>query len=145
VIPYWALDSQKERSIWEPEQHGLRCPSDLTDAEWALAEPLIPLAKHGGRKRTVNVREVLKAMCYILSRIKVVLSRGYMMRRDFVKTIRGAAQSFPVIADAGGAIEVHFWGNCSPTPCNGDTVRAIPYVPNVNAPNATFNTAVNGT
>lgn len=27
----------------------LRYPSDLTDAEWSLVEPLIPPAKHGGR------------------------------------------------------------------------------------------------
>lgn len=32
----------------------LRYPSDLTDAEWALAEPLIPPAKRRGNKRTVN-------------------------------------------------------------------------------------------
>jgi hypothetical protein len=31
----------------------LRYPSDLTDDEWALVEPLIPPAKRGGDKRTV--------------------------------------------------------------------------------------------
>jgi hypothetical protein len=30
-------------------------PGDLTDTEWALIEPLIPLAKRGG-KRTVVIR-----------------------------------------------------------------------------------------
>jgi transposase len=35
---------------------GLRYPSDMTDAEWALVEPLIAPAKRGGRKRTVCVR-----------------------------------------------------------------------------------------
>jgi hypothetical protein len=45
----------------------LRYPSDLSDAEWALAEPLIPAAKRGGRKRTVDVREVLNAIFYVLS------------------------------------------------------------------------------
>jgi transposase len=39
----------------------------LIDAEWALVEPLIPPAKHGGRKRTVDVREVLNAIFYVLS------------------------------------------------------------------------------
>ena len=29
----------------------LRYPSDLTDAEWAEIEPLIPPAKRGGGKR----------------------------------------------------------------------------------------------
>jgi hypothetical protein len=36
----------------------LRYPSDLTDDEWALVEPLIPPAKRGGDKRTVIMREV---------------------------------------------------------------------------------------
>jgi hypothetical protein len=33
----------------------LRYPSDLTDEEWALVEPLIPPAKRGGGKRTVVI------------------------------------------------------------------------------------------
>ena len=45
----------------------LRYPSDLTDEEWALIEPLIPRAKRGGNKRTVDVREVVNGMMYILS------------------------------------------------------------------------------
>ena len=45
----------------------LRYPSDLTDAEWALVTPLIPPAKRGGNKRTVNVREVVNGLMYILS------------------------------------------------------------------------------
>ena len=49
------------------ERHGLRYPSDLSDAEWALVEPMVPPAKHGGRPRDVNVREVLNAICYVLS------------------------------------------------------------------------------
>jgi transposase len=59
--------------MWKPEhrracdRRGLRYPSDLTDAEWALVQPLIRPAKRGGRPRTVNVREVLNAIFYILS------------------------------------------------------------------------------
>jgi transposase len=49
------------------EQVGLRYPSDLTDTEWALVEPLIPPAKRGGRKRTVAVREVLNGIFYVLA------------------------------------------------------------------------------
>jgi transposase len=45
----------------------LRYPSDLTEAEWTHIEPLIPLAKRGGRKRSVNVREVLNGLMYVLS------------------------------------------------------------------------------
>jgi transposase len=58
--------------MWKPEhrvaadRRGLRYPSDLTDAEWALVAPLIRPAKRGGRSRTVNVREVLNAIFYLL-------------------------------------------------------------------------------
>ena len=40
-------------------------PSDLTDAQWAIVEPLIPAAKHGGRPREVDMREIVNAMFYI--------------------------------------------------------------------------------
>ena len=59
--------------MWKPEhrraadRYGLRYPSDLSDSEWALIEPAIPPAKHGGRRREVNVREVLNAIFYVLS------------------------------------------------------------------------------
>jgi len=45
----------------------LRYPSDLTDPEWALLGPLIPPAKRGGNKRTVDVRAVVNGLLYILS------------------------------------------------------------------------------
>ena len=45
----------------------LRYPSDLTDAEWEHIAPLIPPAKRGGRKRTVDVREVVNGLMYVLS------------------------------------------------------------------------------
>lgn len=45
----------------------LRYPSDLTDEEWAVAEPLIPPGKRGGGKRTVELREVMNGLMYILS------------------------------------------------------------------------------
>ncbi|HLQ90731.1 MAG TPA: IS5 family transposase, partial [Xanthobacteraceae bacterium] len=59
--------------MWKPEhrlaadRRGLRYPSDLTDGEWALIEPLIPPARRGGRPRDVNVREVMNAIFYVLS------------------------------------------------------------------------------
>ncbi len=49
------------------DRRGLRYPSDLTDAEWALIAPMIPPAKRGGRKRTVDAREVLNAIFYVLA------------------------------------------------------------------------------
>ena len=45
----------------------LRYPSDLTDEEWSLVWPLIPAAKRGGNKRTVDVREIVNGIMYILS------------------------------------------------------------------------------
>ena len=45
----------------------LRYPSDLTDDEWSLVEPLIPPGKTGGGKRTVIMREVVNGLMYILS------------------------------------------------------------------------------
>ena len=49
------------------DRRGLRYPSDLTDAEWALVRPMIRPAKRGGRPRTVDIREVLNAIFYVLS------------------------------------------------------------------------------
>lgn len=40
-------------------------PSDVTDGQWRLIEPLIPAAKFGGRPRTVDLREVLNAVLYL--------------------------------------------------------------------------------
>jgi transposase len=45
----------------------LRYPSDLTDDEWSHVEPLIPPAKHGGRKRSVEPREIVNGLMYVLS------------------------------------------------------------------------------
>ena len=45
----------------------LRYPSDLTDDEWAHVAALIPPAKPGGNRRSVDVREVMNGIMYILS------------------------------------------------------------------------------
>jgi transposase len=58
--------------MWTPENRPLynrdhlRYPSDLTDLEWALIEPQLPPAKHGGRKRTIDLREVVNGIMYVL-------------------------------------------------------------------------------
>jgi len=36
--------------------------TDLTDAQWAPIEPLIPAAQPGGRPRSVDPREVVDAV-----------------------------------------------------------------------------------
>jgi transposase len=40
--------------------------SDLSDAQWAILEPLIPSAKPGGRPRSVDMRQILNGICYML-------------------------------------------------------------------------------
>lgn len=41
-------------------------PSDLTDAQWLLVQPLLPPPLPGGRHRTTDVREVLNAIFYLV-------------------------------------------------------------------------------
>jgi len=41
-------------------------PSDLTDEQWALLAPLLPDAKPGGRPRSVDLREVVNGLLYVL-------------------------------------------------------------------------------
>jgi putative transposase len=40
--------------------------TDITDAQWQILEPLIPPAKAGGHPRTVNMREVVNGIFYVL-------------------------------------------------------------------------------
>src|SRR6202167_2954561 len=59
--------------MWKPDhriaadRRGLRYPSDMSDAEWGLVAPLIPPARRGGRKRSIDEREVLNAIFYVLA------------------------------------------------------------------------------
>ena len=41
-------------------------PSDLTAAQWRVLAPLLPAAKPGGRPRSVDLREVLNGILYVL-------------------------------------------------------------------------------
>ena len=54
--------------VWPDAGMGTRrqYPTDLTDEQWHILEPMIPPEKHGGRHRTVNMREVVNAILYIL-------------------------------------------------------------------------------
>jgi transposase len=40
--------------------------TDLTDAQWAILEPLLPKAKPGGRPRSVDMLEIVNAILYVL-------------------------------------------------------------------------------
>ena len=54
--------------MWKPEhrvaadRRGLRYPSDLTDAEWAIVSAHDPARPARRRRRSVNVREVLNGI-----------------------------------------------------------------------------------
>ncbi len=58
--------------MWTPttrRQHsraGLRYETDLTDAEWALIEPLLPEPHARGRPRRWPAREILNAIFCVL-------------------------------------------------------------------------------
>jgi len=58
--------------MWTPvtrRQHsreGLRYETDLTDAEWALIEPLVPEPCKRGRPRAWPAREIINAIFYVL-------------------------------------------------------------------------------
>ena len=60
VIQEWWPDSRRGHRCGRAKNRGrydrskLRYPSDLTDDEWALIEPLIPPARRGGNKRTLT-------------------------------------------------------------------------------------------
>jgi putative transposase len=45
---------------------GLRFPSDLTDTEWAVLEPLLPAPSPVGRPPTWPLREIVNAIFYVL-------------------------------------------------------------------------------
>ena len=45
----------------------MRYASDLTDAEWALIEPLMPAPNRIGRPRKTDLREILNALLYMAS------------------------------------------------------------------------------
>src|SRR5215210_5031312 len=48
------------------EKQSERYPSDLTDAEWLAIEPVLPRAAKTGRKRSIDLREVLNAIRYLV-------------------------------------------------------------------------------
>jgi putative transposase len=45
---------------------GLRLPSDLTDLEWAVVEPLLPRRSRRGRPPVWDYRQIVEALLYLL-------------------------------------------------------------------------------
>ncbi len=65
----------------------IRYPSDMSDAEWAVAAPFVPPPRLGGRPRTTDMREVMNAILYMAGG---GIARR-MLPKDFppVSTVRG--------------------------------------------------------
>jgi transposase len=65
-------DTKDDDTMWTPttrRQHsraGLRYETDLTDAEWAVIEPLMPRPAPCGRPPVWTPREILNAIFYVL-------------------------------------------------------------------------------
>ncbi|NCN85983.1 MAG: IS5 family transposase [Sphingomonadales bacterium] len=70
----------------EYKRTGSGYPSDMTDREWAIIEPVLPPAKRGGLPRTTDLRKVMNAILYIASSG----CQWRMLPRDFppVSTVR---------------------------------------------------------
>ena len=60
------MDMWTDSARRQYQRSGPRYASDLTDAEFALIEPMLPPVKRGGRRRTTALREVLNAILYLL-------------------------------------------------------------------------------
>jgi transposase len=56
--------TEQARELHKPRAE--RYPSDVTDGEWRLIEPMIPPPRPGGRKRETDMREVMNAIRYVL-------------------------------------------------------------------------------
>ena len=56
-------------------------PTDLTDRQWDCISPLVPAAKGGGRPRSLDMREVINAIFYIV----VTGCQWRMLPKDYPK------------------------------------------------------------
>lgn len=57
----WTATTRAQHS-----RDGLRFASDLTDAEWAMLEPLLPIPSLVGRPPTWPMRDIVEAIFYVL-------------------------------------------------------------------------------
>jgi len=48
------------------DRRGLRYPSDLNGVEWSIVEPMIQSAERGDCECTIDVREILNGIFYVL-------------------------------------------------------------------------------
>jgi putative transposase len=59
--------------------HNQFYPTDITDSQWNLSKELIPPAKPGGRRRTLDMQQVLNAILYVV----VGGIKGRMLPREY--------------------------------------------------------------
>ncbi|BCH60800.1 hypothetical protein RvVAR0630_34240 [Agrobacterium vitis] len=66
-----------------------RYASDMTDREWGLVQPFLPVPRRLGRPRTTDLREVVNALLYIAS----TGCQWRMLPKDFPpsSTVQGGA------------------------------------------------------
>ena len=57
-------------------------PTDLTDSQWEIIQELIPKAKSGGRPRSLEMRQVINAILYIVVP-HIVVPRRWVVERTF--------------------------------------------------------------
>jgi putative transposase len=59
----WTVQTRGRMAAIEKKTR--RYPTDLTDEEWSQVEPLLPRAGKTGRRRRIDLREVLNALRYL--------------------------------------------------------------------------------
>ena len=58
----------------EPKSAQTACPSDLSDVEWALLEPLLPVSRPKGQAPIHSYREIVDGILYVLRRLAADLN-----------------------------------------------------------------------
>ena len=68
----WTAEQRARHQVSRPkERRGY--PSDISDKEWKLVEPLLPGVARTGRPRKTELREVINALPYLVRSGQVVL------------------------------------------------------------------------
>src|ERR1700755_505478 len=62
---WWMWTASHRQRLAIIEKSSKRYPTDLTDMEWQTVEPLLPKPGKTGRRRRVDLREVLNAIRYL--------------------------------------------------------------------------------